>query len=199
MAGLLDKAVGYLSGPMEYVADHGIEWRRKFVRLSKEAGLGIDFIDPTDKPGGIEIKIGENKEHQATLKREGRFLELQQYVKQYRRYDLRFVDYADFLVTVINPTIAQWGTSNEVYVAESQHKPNFFICDGGLHNLPNWLFSVIDYEVEGKVVSNVFDSVEAVIERLTQLDNGDWPLSSEWVLVRKSIEDRRALEARTRT
>lgn len=197
MSGNLDGALGYLSGPMEFVSDHGVEWRRKFIRLIRDAGLDIDLIDPTDKPGGENVNIGENKAIQVELQQEGRFRELQEYVHEYRRYDLRFVDISDFLVTVIDPRVPQWGTGNEVYVGEMQHKPNFFICEGGLHNLPRWLFDVIDKiesdnPEEAMKTCNVYESVEEVVKELILLNEGVKPLSKEWVLVRKDIEARRA-------
>lgn len=197
MLGKLDGACGYLSGPMEFVADHGVEWRRKFIQMVKDAGLNIDLIDPTDKPGDESIKIGENKTVQVELQRQGRFKELQEYVHEYRRYDLRFVDISDFLVTVIDPRVPQWGTGNEVYVAEMQHKPNFFICEGGLYNLPRWLFDVIDrIEDDSKDTlkeCNVYENLEEVVAELLALNSGQKPLNNEWVLVRKDIEQRRLL------
>lgn len=187
--GKLDCAVGYMSGPMEFVADHGIEWRRKFVSLVSKAGLKIDLIDPTNKPGGIDVKIGENKAHQEALQKQGRWKELRDYVKSYRRYDLRFVDISDFMVVVVDPRVPQWGTSNEVYTAEQQHKPMFFICDGGLKNLPRWLFDVIDLDNPEKGRRcNVFETVEQVVTELVSLDMGLYPMSNEWVLVRKNLE-----------
>lgn len=187
--GKLDGACCYLSGPMEFVADHGVEWRRKFVRLAKEAKLKIDFLDPTNKPGGEDIKIGENKEHQAKLQKEGKWVELRNYVHQYRRYDLRFVDYSDFLVVVVDPTVPQWGTSNEVYVSEMQHKPVFFIVEGGMYNLPRWLFDVVDVDDYYKGTQcNVFSSVEEVIEHLVELNDGRRHMDDRWVLVRKFLE-----------
>jgi len=197
MSGKLDGACGYLSGPMEFVADHGVEWRRKFIKLIREAGLDIDLIDPTDKPGGEDIKIGENKAVQEQLQRDGRFRELQEYVHEYRRYDLRFVDISDFLVTVVDPRVPQWGTGNEVYLGEGQHKPNFFICENSLYNLPRWLFDVIDKietddPEEAIKQSNVYQSVEDVVAELVALNSGQKPLSDEWVLVRKDIERRRS-------
>lgn len=132
MVGKLSNACAYLSGPMEFVADHGVGWRRKFIEMIEKANLNIDCIDPTNKPGDEDMKIGENKEFQIKLQSEGKFLQLQSYVKAFRRYDLRFVDISDFLVAVIDPTIPQWGTSNEIYEAERQHKPIFFIIEGGL-------------------------------------------------------------------
>lgn len=197
-AGVLDLACCYLSGSIEYAKDSGVKWRRKFISLSYQAGLKLDFIDPTDKPGGENIKIGENKEHQAKLQREGRWRELQKYVHRYRRYDLRFVDNSDFLVAVIDPTVPQWGTANEIYFAEMQHKPIFFIIEGGLHKLPRWLFDVVNLGGDNyDDRCNVFETVEAVIEELVAFDHGVYILSDEWVLVRKHIEEgrQRHLEA----
>ena len=193
--GLLDGAWGYLSGPMEYVADHGVEWRRKFTRLVYEASLDVALIDPTDKPGGQDIKMGEDKSTQVELQVNGRFRELQQYVNRYRRFDLRFTDHCDFLVVVVDPSVPQWGTSNEVYMGEDQHKPAFFICEGGLYNLPRWLFDVIEEITEDdpeKALneSNVYLTVEDVVNELSLLDTGVKPLSKEWVLVRRDIERR---------
>lgn len=186
--GKLDCALGYLSGPMEYVADHGVEWRRKFSRLIYEAGLDIDLIDPTNKPGDDQ-KIGEDKFYQTKLKQEKRWKELAEYVGEYRRYDLRYVDYSDFIVVVVDPRVPQWGTSNEVYFGEMQHKPTFFVCDGGLSNLPNWLFDLLDFEGDEPI--NVFESIEEVVAILKKLDSGERELSKEWVLVRKHIEQNR--------
>lgn len=190
--GKLDGACCYLSGPMEYVADHGVEWRRKFIRLAQEAGLNLDFIDPTNKPGDGEMRVGEDKNYQTMLKEQGRWEDLRRYVGRYRRLDLRFVDLSDFIVAVVDPRVPQWGTSNEIYFAEMQHKPMFFICDGGLKNLPNWLFPVIDLDdpLNGKRL-NVFQSVEEVIEELIDYDTGIAEMSDEWVLVRKFLERQR--------
>lgn len=191
--GKLAKSLCYLSGPMEFVSDHGIIWRRKFIQASKDAGLEIDFIDPTNKPGGKSVSIEENKELQARLKSEGRFQELKKYVNCYRRHDLRYVDNSDFIVAVINPDIPSWGTANEIYMAEAQHKPTFFIIEGGMYKLPNWLFGVIDLEDKpNEKRSNVFETLEDVIDELVQINHGFIPMSDEWVLVRKHIEELRS-------
>ena len=108
--GKLDEAIIYTSGAMEFAADHGVEWRRKFIHQVWDAGLTtIDIIDPTDKPGPPEFKVGEEKDFQTALQQEGRYEELRQYVGQYRRYDLRCCDYMDALVACIDPTIPHWG------------------------------------------------------------------------------------------
>jgi hypothetical protein len=181
---------------MEYVADYGIEWRRKFIRLIKEAGLKIDCIDPTNKPGNQFHGNTEDRELQVRLQKEGKWIQLKNYVKQYRREDLRCVDNCDFLVVVVDPRVPQWGTSNEVYFGEMQHKPTFFICDGGLSNLPRWLFAVVDLDDYNKGTRcNVFESVEAVVEELKEYDSGRLRMGDEWVLMRKFIEHARNSEA----
>ena len=194
--GKLDGAVVYLSGAMEYVADNGVEWRREFIKLCLLSDLYIDFIDPTDKPGGQDIMVDENKAIQEEYQRTGQFKKLQNVVHQYRRYDLAFTDQMDFMVTMINPKIPQWGTANEVYVGENHHRPNFFICAETLYTLPRWLYGVID-DIESDdpeqaiAESNVYQDIESVVAELVKLDRGEKPLSSEWVLVRKHIEERR--------
>lgn len=186
--GKLDYALGYLSGPMDYVADHGVEWRRKFISLIHEAKLDIDLIDPTNKPGD-EMNIGEDKTLQTNFKSQKKWKELAEYVGEYRRYDLRYVDYSDFLVVVVDPRVPQWGTSNEVYFAEMQHKPIFFICDGGLENFPNWLYDLLEFENDQPI--NIFQKPEEVVDLLVQMDRGEKKLSKQWVLVRKHIENTR--------
>jgi len=193
--GVLDEAIGYLSGPMEFVRDHGVEWRREFIRLVRKAELDIDLIDPTNKPGQ---PIGERQDYQNELQRTGQFKELQAYVSNYRHYDLRYTDISDFLIVVVDPTIPQWGTSNETFVAEMQKKPSFFIIEGGLYRLPRWLFDVIDRiysanPIEAQKEANVFESIEEVVQELVALDKGVKKLSREWVLVRKVLREMRCL------
>ena len=190
ITGMLDGAVGYLSGSIEFAKDGGIGWRRQFIDLVTKANLKIDCIDPTNKPGETNYHVTESKNYQTWLQKEGRFKELQDYVSAYRRFDLRYVDVSDFLVAVVDPAIPQLGTANEIYVAEQQHKPTFFVCEGGLSTLPRWLFDLVDLPFSGRRC-NVFTSIEQVIEELVQLDLGQIAMSNEWVLVRKHIENTR--------
>lgn len=195
--GKLDGALGYLSGSMENVDDNGVGWRREIIDLINKSNLKIDLIDPTNKPGDESFKIGEEKDFQIKMQREGKFKKLQKYVSSYRRFDLRAVDYSDFLITSINLNVPQWGTGNEVTLAELQHKPNFFICEGSLFNLPRWLFDVIDKidadnAQDAMRQCNVFNSIEEVVEELIRLDSGTKPLSDKWILIRNHIENCRS-------
>lgn len=188
MSGKLEKATCYLSGPIEFAPDGGVQWRREFIRLTLEAGLKLYYIDPTNKPGGHNIPMMEDKSHQEKLQKEGRWQEMRDYVANYRAYDLRAVDASDFMIFLIDPTIPQWGTANEVYEAEREHKPSFFICEGGLYNLPRWLFDVVDLEEDG-LRCNVFETVEQVVQELVGYNDGTYPMGREWILFRKRLEE----------
>ena len=131
------------------------------------------------------MQIEEDKTHQQQLQDSGKFDELREYVKEYRHYDLRFVDISDFLIVVVDPTIPQWGTANEVYEAESEQKPRFVIIEGGMKKLPRWLFGVFESK-------DVFESLEALIEHLVKLDRGEIALDRRWVLVRKHLQEQRS-------
>ncbi len=170
----------YMSGAMEYVADAGVEWRLKFRDLSDHAGLMIKFIDPTNKPGDKPELAAESKQHQENLQLTGRFEELRSFVHDYRRKDLRFVDLSDAVVVLISPGVPQWGTANELYEAERQHKPILTIIPGGLYNLPRWLFDVVDFDL-------IFETVEEVVDYLVKINDQNNELDSRWVLVRKYL------------
>jgi len=188
--GKLDESLCYLSGPMEYAKDNGVIWRRKFIKLCQQKGLQIKFIDPTNKPGKEDSLIEEDKKTQIELQETGQFLKLKQYVSAYRRADLRFVDISDFLVALVDPNVHMCGTYNEIFTAEQQHKPIFFVCEGGLKKLPRWLFGVIDLDdVSKNKRCNVFENFEQVIEELEKINNGTLEMSHEWVLIRKYLEN----------
>jgi hypothetical protein len=183
--GQLDGACGYLSGAMEFVKDHGVAWRKKIIQLVDDANLDILLIDPTDKPGD---HIGENQALQSELQRTGKFDELRACVCQYRHKDLRYTDGSDFLIVMIDPAVPQWGTANEVYVGEDEHKPLFIICEGGLYTLPRWLFGVVKEDL-----SNVYQSVEEVVAELIALDKGEKPMDDDWILFRRKLERQRQM------
>lgn len=164
---------------MEQAPDNGVGWRRRFVKLAIQAGLKIYFIDPTAKPGRSHGNA-EDREYQSRLKREGRYEELRAYVHKYRRDDLRFCDKLDAAVVVIDPKIPSWGTANEVYVSETEHKPMFVVCEGGISGLPNWCFDVFDLDL-------VFGTIEEVIAEMVKLNTGEKTMDDRWVLIQHHL------------
>ena len=176
--GLLSGSIIYLSGAIDNAKDDGVGWRRSMIESAKD--LGIKWIDPTNKPAKFKPEIGTEKHLINRLKEEGDFEEIVRQVKRYRREDLRFVDISDSLIAYIDPDIHLAGTYDEIYLAERQCKPRFLIIKGGKKRCPNWLFGVFK-------VSDMFDSVDECIQRLRETDNGNYPVSREWVLIRDLI------------
>jgi hypothetical protein len=176
----LKGAICYLSGPMEDAKDMGVEWRRKIIKLFKENGVYIACIDPTNKP--VEDKFEEDVTRNKRLKEQESWDELVAYVKAFRRKDLRFVDLSDFIIALVDPKIHLCGTYNEIFEAERQKKPRFAIIDGGLKNLPSWLFAVFP-------LSCIFSSVEECVEHIRKLNSGELPLNDNWVLIREKLNE----------
>lgn len=184
----LNGAVCYLSGAMEFVEDDGIGWRQEFTEKSYKANLNLSILDPTNKPKHISTTTSEDKNLQIKLQQEGKFKQLQLFVSDYRKKDLQLVNLSNFLVTMIHPSVPQWGTANEIYLAESQSKPNFIICPGGLSNLPRWLFDVVgkihtDYLPDAMHQANVYDSIDSVIDELLKINSGEILMNDDWLIL----------------
>lgn len=177
--GCLDGMSCYLVGGIDRAKDDGVGWRRDLKEKALKRGLGIKFADPTDKPKSlgdeIPLEIGEEKEAVKNLKRLGKWKEALAIVHKYRRFDLRMVDTRDFIIAHIDTTIHICGTYNEVFLAEAQHKPILVIMEEPLYNIPDWLMDVVN------VPDEIFSSVDACLDHLVALDNGDCELDDRWV------------------
>jgi len=79
---------------------------------------------------------------------------------------------------------------NELFVAERQRKPLFCIIEGGIKELPTWLFGVFRLE-------NIFSNVDECIERLVELDDQEEELDRCWVLIRQYLENDGCMDAVT--
>ena len=178
MKSKLSNAVCYLSDSMEASKDWGMGWRKRFTEKAKSAGLNLVVLNPADKPAGL---MKEGKDDWAEVRRSKDYPKIASYVKQIRRVDLRMVDLSDFLVVMVDKNVHACGTYDETFTAEDQHKPIFVICEGGLDNLPQWLFDVVNFE-------EVFDSDDALIKHLVDLDSGAVALDDRWVLIRDYLK-----------
>ncbi|TXT66112.1 MAG: hypothetical protein BAJALOKI3v1_50112 [Promethearchaeota archaeon] len=164
MKSVLNDFTIYLAGPIEYTKDSGVAWRKKIKQYCSDFKLGIDFLDPTDKPV-FARHINDEKQKSNDLKNEGNWYELRSLMKEIVRTDLRMVDRSDAVIAYINVDIYMCGTMHEIVNASVQHKPIFLIVDGGKKRCPSWLFGLIDYQ-------EMFDSVEECISYLHKIDTG---------------------------
>ena len=92
------------------------------------------------------------------LVHEERWEDMRNFVKGFRREDLRFTDMADFIVIKVDRDTHMCGSYDELFVAERQRKPLFCIIEGGIKELPTWLFGVFRLE-------NIFSNVDDCFRR----------------------------------
>jgi len=166
----------YLSGPIQFAEDDGVTWRQEVRELIKEFGLPLRIIDPCNKGDDVIHEIGEDRELLNTLKSQGKFEEVRNIMKSIRRWDLRAVDYSNFLIVRVDPTVPTWGTVDECVVAERQQKPILVIVKGGCINCPDWLLAMVRIE-------EVFSSCKTCVEYLNKLHSGNIPMDDRWVTI----------------
>lgn len=175
----LKNAIVYLAGPIDCAKDLGIDWRKRFVELAKP--LGLKILNPCDKPPNCAPEVKDGHRIIDNFRRNADWTGLQKFAKTIRREDLRFVDLGDFLVIYINMAIYTCGSFDELFTAERQQKPVLAIVEGGLAGLPSWCFAVFN-------LAEVFDSVEACVAYLDDLDKGRKEMDKRWFLVRDYLE-----------
>jgi len=169
----------FLSGPIDRVSDDGVEWRNYIKAGSKEMKLGVLYFDPCDKPKGLGSEIGAEKEKVKKLINEGKWEEAKRYVKTFRRYDLRGVDWSDFVIVKIDLNVHMCGTYDEIFTAWREGKPVFIIMGKGQkkEDVPSWLISYI------KGPSEIFETEDECLEYLKKLDEGIIELDDRWVKI----------------
>ena len=174
---ILKDSVTYLSGAIDCADDKGHTWRDKIT--PKLGAFGIKVINPLKKPGD-NTNVSEQdaiKVH----KQNNSWDEVTKIVKGFRRLDLRYVDLADSVIVYINTDIFILGTTNEILVAEEQHKPIFAIIEGGKEKAPSWLFAMLDWRTE------MFDDMESCLDYIGKLNSGEVKLNDKWVLIRNYL------------
>jgi len=172
---LLNKTKCYLTGHMQY--QNGESWRNIVKeRLGK---LGVTSFDPYHKPfinsfeenDGTRAKLlnqMENEEYDVVTK----------YMKQVRCEDLRLCDISDFIFCRISPSIASWGTAEEIFWSNRMKKPIFLVVEGGKKKCPLWLVGVIPHKY-------IYDTIEDALVMLEKIHIGEKEINSDrWHLLK---------------
>lgn len=178
---VLDEALTYLAGPIDYALDDGIGWREKIKEGAKARNINLSILDPTKKFGNLKSESKEEKQLHFSLKEREQYDELTKYMKQIVRQDLRQIDFCDFLIARIDTSIHACGTYHEIILADMQHKPVLLIVKGGKANTPSWLFGILDHNL-------IFDSEDNLLDFLDNVNNGKVILDDRWILFRKEIK-----------
>lgn len=176
---ILRKTKAYLIGHMQYANGQG--WRNEFK--DKIAEIGVTCFDPYDKPFEQHLLgVDESdtiRDDCLTKMQQGDYDSVATLFKHVRNLDLALCDKSDFIVGNIIPSVASWGTAEELSTSAKMKKPIFLIVEGGKVKTPLWILGMIPH-------SFIFDSVDEVVEKLRKIDNGEEPIQTKyWRLLRK--------------
>ena len=170
----------YLIGAMEFQDGKG--WRTQIEKELK--GRNITFFNPYVKPYLHNIPEDDSSRNEMKHWRETEQYDLvAQRMKEVRGYDLRLCDISDWFIAVINPSIASWGSAEEISVLIKQKKPIFLVIDDplGKRACPLWLFGVLPHKY-------IYSSLTEAINTIKAIDDGFLQLSSDrWKLLREDL------------
>lgn len=179
-AGLLKDTRCYLIGHMQY--SNGRGWREQ---IKTEFGsTGIKFYDPYHKP--FVHDIPEDESARADMLH---WMETEQFdlvatrMKDVRSCDLRLCDVCDWFIAVIKPSIASWGSAEEITTVIREKKPLFLVIDDprGKKATPLWLMGIMPHNY-------IYNSLDEAIKTIHAIDKGVVKMSSDrWKLLKPEL------------
>lgn len=176
MTNLLRKTKVYLVGHMQYA--NGENWRNGIEETLSE--MGITVFNPYKKPFIKDVEEGEGfRGHLAEQMSKGEFGEVQKKMRQIRIYDLNLVDRSDFIIAHIIPSVASWGSAEELVTAVRMKKPTFISIEGGKKNTPLWLLGMFPHKY-------FYNSLEDLMIMVRMINSGEKEIDSDrWRLLRE--------------
>ena len=171
----------YLIGNMENVnSEAGQSWRDNMtVELDK---MGVIVFNPYKKPFERNIEEGLKEVADNISRRaRGKFTTLCRKMREIRIFDLNLVDRCDFLIAYIKPTVASWGSAEEIVTAVRMKKPIFLAIEGGKKACPLWIFGMFPHKY-------IYESPDDIVRMLKRINSGHKKLDNErWKLLRKEF------------
>jgi len=177
---ILSGTRSYLIGHMQYANGQG--WRD--IIKDELNNRGIVFFDPYHKPFVHDVP-----EDDASREEMIHWMETEQYdlvaarMKRVRGYDLRLCDVSDWFVAVIKPSVASWGSAEEITTIIREKKPLFLVIDDplGKKATPLWLMAVMPHKY-------IYNNLEDAILTIKAIDDGIIdPNSDRWKLLKKEL------------
>lgn len=172
--GLLHKTKVYLVGSMQYVSD-GRSWREN---VTDELGqLGITVFDPYHKP--FVDDVAEDDSVRARLKEHmdrGELDIVAERMKPIRNFDLRLCDLSDFIIAHINPSVASWGSAEELVTSCRMKKPTFISIEGGRSKCPLWILGMFPTKYIYNNVQEIIDMIKKIDAQEKIIDSDRWKL-----------------------
>lgn len=168
----------YLIGSMEFMNGEG--WRNKVK--SELCGRNITFFDPYHKPFLDDVPEDESSRKEMLHWREsGQYDLVAQRMKQVRAYDLRLCDLSDWFIAVIKPSIASWGSAEEITTLIKEKKTIFLVIDdpNGKKACPLWLFGVLPHKYIYNSLDDAINIVKAIDDGIVKISNDRFKLLKE--------------------
>ena len=159
MKNRLAGSIAYLAGPMDRVADRGVEWREDLQDFLWDLNIGV--LNPCNKPieWGIENEDSrkwrwDSRDKAELLYSQGHIHEsnkiceaVYEQMKDVVASDLRCVDKSDFIILHIDMDVHMCGSYNEQTTACLQRKPVITHCKQGKFKVPDWLWGICQHEM----------------------------------------------------
>lgn len=174
---ILNKTKVYLVGPMQY--ENGRGWRAEITPHLRS--MGITVFDPYIKPFVDDVEEDEAvRELLKTQMDNGDFDAVADRMKKVRNFDLRLCDLSDFIIAHINPSVASWGSAEELVTNVRAKKPIFLSIQGGKKKTPLWIMGMLPHKY-------IYDSPADILEMIRSIDSGQKPIDSErWKLLKEN-------------
>ena len=171
--GILWKTKTYLVGHIQY--QNGRDWRN-YVS-SQLMPRGITCLDPYHKPFVDDVSEDETvRSSLLASMEEGDYDKVAQRMWPVRSFDLRCVDLSDFLIAHISPSIASWGSAEELTVAVKEKKVIFLSVEGGKKKTPLWIMGMLPHKYIYNSIEESVEMVKMIDDGIVAIDSGRWKL-----------------------
>lgn len=160
---------------MQYINGRG--WREEITPALKD--MGIVVFDPYHKPfeNGHEDEITRTKWN--GWMQEGQYDLVAEQMKIVRNQDLRLCDVSDFIVAHINPSVASWGSAEEIVTSVRAKKPVFISVEGGKSKIPFWLLGMMPSKYFYNSPQEIVEMLQKIDRREKDIDSDRWRLLKE--------------------
>jgi hypothetical protein len=160
---------------MQYADGRG--WRQKVREELKP--LNITVFDPYDKP--FVKNLNEDETVRATFKTKlenGEYDFIQDRMREIRIFDLNLVDRSDFIIAHIIPSVASWGSAEELVWSCRLKKPTFISVEGGKKCCPLWILGMFPHRY-------IYNNIDEILNIIKGIDSGDISINNDrWRLLR---------------
>ena len=167
----------YLAGPIDFVDDRGVGFRKTLKEKLLSIGLEENMIlDPTDKPVTYSgyADFDTEKDYYYSLRKHGHWDELQKMCQMTMHVDLRLVDKSDVVIAVLNPDVPMFGTIHEIVEARQQKKPVLMIDPRGREGTSIWAIGLVGYKHIFKTIDEAVDYMADILHGRMNADHTEW-------------------------